>query len=232
MWACSHLPFKSQSMTSVIGIKLNIQSCYQCNQWIISNCSICINIWSTKPDILKAAELLERTHQSLNTCEIFCGIFIHTANIQKCLVHLNVQSWLLDYSCSTEAHSCVLGIKAEENKILRHVGSSLLQTVKTFGALHTPAIYSSWIIYLHYFTHLQVGLAFEPFPILLVELAVVQLIQLPRWNQNSLCQSAKINVNNKLHYISFPHGHSIRMSEHCPHKTRSIVLIRQIFHTL
>jgi len=104
MWACSHLPFKSQSMSSVTGIKLNIHSCYQ---WIISNCSICINICSTKPYILKAAELLEWIHQSLNTCETFCDIFNYTANIQRCLVHLNIHDWLPDYSCSEEAHSCV-----------------------------------------------------------------------------------------------------------------------------
>jgi hypothetical protein len=106
---------------------------------------MCINIYSTQPDILKGAELLERTHQSLNTCEKFCGIFIYTANIRKCLVHMNIHEWLLDYSYSTNAHSCVLGITAEENKILRDVGSSLLQTVKTFGGLHNPATYSSWI---------------------------------------------------------------------------------------
>jgi len=142
-------------------------------------------------------------------------------------------SWLPNYSCTTEAHSCVLWIIAEKNKVLREVGSSLLQTVKVFGVLHNPASYSRWIIYLHYFTHLQVGLAFEPFPILLVEFAVVQLIQLPRWNQNSLWQSAKINVNNKLNCIFFPHGHStLQTFEHCPHKNWSIVSIRQIFHTL
>lgn len=126
----------------------------------------------------------------------------------------------------------VLWITSDENKILREVGSCVLQTVKAFVAMHNPASYSIWIIYLHYFTHLEVGLAFELFPILLVEFAVVQLIQLPRWNQNSLCQEAKINVNNKLHCISFPHGHTIQTSEHCPHKNKSIVSIRQIFHTL
>jgi len=163
-----------------MGIKLNIQSCYQCNQWIISNCSISINICSTKPDILKGAVLLERMHQSPNTREKLCDIFIYNANIRWCLVHLNIHGRLPDCSCTTEAHPCVLWITAEENKILRKVGNCILQTVKAFGALHNPASYSSWIIYLHYFTHLQVGLASEPFPILLVEFAVVQLIQLPR----------------------------------------------------
>jgi hypothetical protein len=32
-----------------------------------------------------------------------------------------------------------MGITAEENKIVHDVGSSLLQTVKTFGALQNPA---------------------------------------------------------------------------------------------
>jgi len=49
-----------------------------------------ISICSTQPDILKGAELLERMHQSLNTCEKFCGIFIYIANIRKCLVHMNI----------------------------------------------------------------------------------------------------------------------------------------------
>lgn len=130
--------------------------------------------------------------------------------------------FMTDYPTTVvrKRHIPVLGITAKENKILWDGGSILLQTVKTFGALHNPASYSSWIIYLHSFTHLLVGLPFEPFPILLVEFAVVQLIQIPRWNQNSLCQSAKINVNNKLNYFSFPNGHSIWMSEHCPHINR------------
>jgi len=45
------------------------------------------------------------------------------------------------------------------------------------------------------FTHPQVGPAFGPSPILLVEFAFVRLIQLPIWNQNSSWQSTQKKLN-------------------------------------